>query len=955
MRNWIPVAVAAAVAVPLALAQVPGGAADPLSACLQQLSSPEADAAQTAEPDAQAAEPDAAGGEGEEASGPCALRNAPETFGDLANAQNAVAQRISADSTADYAAAARQRTRLAQSSGTRVSGAGGTWRPVGRGPLHADNPKYPSTYGDGFAKLAGRVSDYAYDKTHRQLYAAVASGGVWRSGDLGKTWHSVGDSLPTQTVGSIAYSRAQGGTLIAVTGDNAFGGNTYGGLGVFRSTNGGRSWRRAKGPPSGAQGFKAAVDPTHPSVIYAATGAGLYRSADDGRTFRNVNLPTGKRCHGNTFAKPNCFFANVVTDVAVQAPDRFGHKGGAVLAAVGWRDGRRPNFNGVPEAPANGLYRSATGQPGTFQRLDVNTNGFAPQRRVGRVELGAATGPAQNHGYIYAEVQDAVLFNKGTAEGLDAPGANVFGLTPTATPTYLNGIYVSKDFGRTWKQMADDNQMLSPSSGSVLAQLTPLGFGPGIQAWYDMWIKPDPTKEIGGIPTRLVFGLEELFENRNPTPQNGQSDFKAIGPYNANGGACLLVLASSACSNKQDANPNNTTTHPDQHAGLFVPDAKGGVTLLAGNDGGNYRQHVHSGVGPGTDFSHLGFGKGAQDGFNTLLPYGVAASSDGVVYAGLQDNGEVRIAPNGRQDEVYGGDGVFTAVDPHHSRIAYEEYPGAVINVTSDGGKTWRDISPFIDNASFYSPLVMDPRDPKHLLSGGQQIVETTSGAATGASSDTAWKTVFDLGKSKRGVKNQVGAIGVDGKDVYAGYCGGCDPVRDHVKFFSGLATNVGGSKPPKPGTSNGWHKVPAKGLPQRFISDVTIDPKNPRVVYVTLGASDLRPYAPPGATGNDGESRGGGHIYKSTDGGRTFRDISGNIKRIPALWSVVRHGQLIVATTMGVFISNGTSGGHYALLGKNLPAAPVFSMQLVPGHPRQLVIASLGRGVYRYTFPRGQ
>jgi hypothetical protein len=51
----------------------------------------------------------------------------------------------------------------------------------------------------------------------------------------------------------------------------------------------------------------------------------------------------------------------------------------------------------------------------------------------------------------------------------------------------------------------------------------------------------------------------------------------------------------------------------------------------------------------------------------------------------------------------------------------------------------------------------------------------------------------------------------------------------------------------------------------------------------------------------------------------------------------------------------HGTSGGYYALLGRNLPAAPVFSMQLVPGHPRQLVIASLGRGVYRYTFPVGQ
>src|SRR4051812_43849918 len=209
VRNWIPVAVGVLLAVPLGLAQTSGGSENPLSPCLEQLASSHADA------DAPAADPD-------QASGPCALRSSPETFADLADASNAVAQRVAADSTADYAAAARERARLAESGSARVSGANGTWQPVGRGPLHADDPNYPSTYGDGFAELAGRVSDYAYDSKHGRLFAAVASGGVWVSRNMGESWHSIGDSLPTQTVGSIAYSPAQGGTLIAVTGDNAF-------------------------------------------------------------------------------------------------------------------------------------------------------------------------------------------------------------------------------------------------------------------------------------------------------------------------------------------------------------------------------------------------------------------------------------------------------------------------------------------------------------------------------------------------------------------------------------------------------------------------------------------------------------------------------------------------------------------------------------------------------------
>ena len=465
---------------------------------------------------------------------------------------------------------------------------------MGVGPLHADDPNYESTFGDGFGELAGRISDYAYDAAHNRLYAAVASGGVWMSTTRGSSWQSIGNSLPTQTVGSIAYSRAAGGTLIAVTGDNAFGGNTYGGLGVYRSTNQGQTWVRASGVPAGAQGFKAAVDPTDPTVVYAATGAGLFRSTDDGQSFINVDLPTGARCHGNTFHKANCFFANVVTDVAVQAPDHFGHQGGTVLAAVGWRDGPRKNFNSVPEAPANGLYRSASGAPGTFTAVDVNNNGFAPRtgsagsssaRRRARIRTTATSTPRSRTPSCStrARLRASTCPTRAPSASIRRPRRPIS--TGSTSPS---------DFGKTWKLMADDNQMLSPTSGSVLAQLTPLGFGPGIQSWYDEWIRPDPTKQLNGVPTRLVFGLEELFENRLPVPQNGRSDFKAIGPYNANGGACLLVIATPACSQAQQADPNNTTTHPDQHGGIFIPDGQGGVTLVAGNDGGNYTQHVTS-------------------------------------------------------------------------------------------------------------------------------------------------------------------------------------------------------------------------------------------------------------------------------------------------------------------------------------------------------------------------
>jgi photosystem II stability/assembly factor-like uncharacterized protein len=894
---------------------------------------------------------------GEEAAGEgCGVSVHPESFAELSVASRGLGIRIGADSPSDFADSPKIRSAAAKVRG--VPGTRGRWRAVGRGPLHADDPDFPATYGEGFAELAGRISDYAYDAKHKRLYASVASGGVYMSKDTGQHWRSIGNRLPTQTVGSIAYSKAHGGTLIAVTGDNAFGGNTYGGLGVYRSTNNGRRWRHSRGVPAGAMGFKAAVDPKRQNVVYAATGAGLYRSTNAGRSFHNIKLPIGGACQGSTFRKPNCFFANIVTDVVVQSKDKFGHRGGAVLAVIGWRAGDQLNFSGKPQSYANGLYRSKNGRPGSFKRLDVDSNGFAPQSHIGRVEMGVATGPQQDHGYVYALVQDALLFQKGTLEGLDVPSADPLGtgIDPTATPTYLNGVYVSADFGKTWTLMEGRQQFLLPTSGSTLAQLIALGFGPGIQTWYDEWIRPDPTVQTGsGIPTRVVLGMEELYKTRLPIPQSGPSDFQAIGAYEAQGAACLLVIAGPLCSTVEGTT-QLTTTHPDQHGGIFIPDGHGGVTLIVGNDGGNYTQHVSS----SGDFSQNNWGVGAQKGFHTLLPYGASAAKDGVIYAGLQDNGEVRIDPKtDKQSMAYGGDGIFTQVNPKNSDIVFEETPGAGVAVSTDGGVTWADINPLVDNPSFYAPLVMDPRNPNHVLTGGKQIVETTDGpnvTSPGSSPDTDWATVMNLGKSRRGVKNQVSALGVRGHSVYAGYCGGCDVIRDHVKFFSGIATNVGGKKSPKPETHRGWHKVKARGLPKRYISSIEVDPRNSRTVYVTLGASDLRPYGTPKATGKgSGLSNRGGHVYKSTNGGKSFHDISGNIRKLPALWAVVRKGQLMVATTNGVYASRGRNGGRYALLGKTLPAAPVFQISRVPGHSNQLLAASMGRGVYRYTFPKGR
>jgi hypothetical protein len=343
----------------------------------------------------------------------------------------------------------------AVSSARKKPKTAGTWQPLGGPALYADNPDYAGadpvvTAGPsrlGWSKLSGRVTSFAYDPANtRRVFAGPAAGGVWESTDGGDTWRSIGDGLPTQAMGSVGFLPAGGGTIIAGTGDNAVGGViTPSGLGVYTSTDDGRTWTKATGVPDGLVTFTVAVDPTNPGVDYVATSRGLFRSLDGGRSYANVDLPTPKvvngvttpsGCAGDTTSAA-CTYATVVTDVAVQPGT------GAVIAAVGWVAGQAVNAVGIMQAPQNGIYTSPTGAPGTFAFQNPGAsaptaNGFAPTPVVGRTSLAVASGPAQDHGYVYALVQDAKKLQGCFNTAADLPLCTGTGVELSAEATFLD-------------------------------------------------------------------------------------------------------------------------------------------------------------------------------------------------------------------------------------------------------------------------------------------------------------------------------------------------------------------------------------------------------------------------------------------------------------------------------------------------------------------------------------
>ncbi|HJP67136.1 MAG TPA: hypothetical protein VKA30_12645, partial [Actinomycetota bacterium] len=891
----------------------------------------------------------------------CLRDGLPEEFSDIqaANAQ------ISSVRAAPYKTVPANAYANALAQAGKLPKTAGHWTPVGKGQLQglADLGEYD---------VAGRPTDLDYVAKTDQVFASISYGGVWRSDDHGRTWRSIGEGLPTQVIGSVKYSSAGGGTLIALTGDGSFGADSLGGIGAFWTTNGGKTWHHAKGIPNDLFGFALAVDHSNPKIVYAATGGGLYRSTDAGRKWRNVLLPVGP-CTGKLPSTQGCTLANMVTDVIVQEPGGSTHvKGGKVLAAVGWRAGAHQNQDGTVQSPANGLYASDTGAPRSFRML--HPLGFAPQSDIGRVEFGEAIGPTQNHNYVYAMVQSAKARVWNTyAPSLDVP-INPIGIdTSLKVPTVFEALYVTSNFGQTWIPMTTGAELQEPQTGSSLVVVEQLlaKYGPGAQSWYDMFVEPDPTKTTPGIgaPSRIVFGLEEVWQNEGAgfVPQVAKSQFYVIGRY-FSGTSCLALgqlvagVPPVCPTDRGDVLQATSTTHPDQHTAVWIPEKNGGVTLLVGNDGGIFRQTLDS----RGQLKQKNWGKGSNAGFRTLLPYHASIANDGTVWMGLQDNGTASIDPRtGVMAEKLGGDGFWTAVNPKNSQEAFGEYTYANMSSTNDGGTTWNDMTPAITDTHFGNPFVMDPRNANHLMTAGRQVVETTKGTGT---TTADWKEVFNLGTMKH--RGSVGAesdpatdpaysmsaLDLYGANAYVAFCtpsgatsgNPCDILDSPFAFQNGLATNVGGKQRPKTGSSQGWHFAKAKGLPNREVTGIAIDPNNPKHVYVTLGGYD-RPWTNKGMGKQHGF--GHGHVFESTDAGNSFRNLSANLPN-SAVWDVaLSKGRLLVATEVGVFIR---SGSAWKRLGSGLPHVWVHALEFKPNDPNLLIAATYGRGVWAYRFGPG-
>ena len=126
-------------------------------------------------------------------------------------------------------------------------------------------------------------------------FAATASGGVWRSLDGGLSWKCVTDKLPTSTAGSIAVAPSDPNVVYMGSGEANIRNNVVAGNGIYKSLDGGTSWTQVW--KQDGQIGTMAVHPHNPDIAFAAVMGkafgpsgerGVYRTTDGGKTWTAV-------------------------------------------------------------------------------------------------------------------------------------------------------------------------------------------------------------------------------------------------------------------------------------------------------------------------------------------------------------------------------------------------------------------------------------------------------------------------------------------------------------------------------------------------------------------------------------------------------------------------------------------------------------------------------------------
>lgn len=689
----------------------------------------------------------------------------------------------------------------------------------------------------GPALMGGRIADIAVHPTDKSTwYVAAGSGGVWKTTNAGVTFTPIFDDQPSFSIGTLAIDPTRPEVVWVGTGENVSGRHVAWGDGVYRSPDGGRSWKRMGLERSEHIG-RILIDPRDGNtVLVAAEGPlwsaggerGVYRSSDGGATWSQtlkIDEHTG------------------VTDL------EFDPSNPDVMYAAAYQR-RRHVWGFLAGGTGSGIYKSSDNGK-TWRRI---TTGL-PTGLIGKIGLDVT--PA-DPGRVYATIEAA----------------------PES-----RGFYASHDRGESWEKRSS---YLSGGTG------------------------PHYYQEIEASPTNpdLVYQMDVFIH----ATRDGGRTFNNI--------------------------ESGHDKHSDNHALWIDPDD--GRHMLVGTDAGLYET----------------FDDGQRWRHFPNLPisqfYKVALSDRAPFYdvlVGAQDLGTLHgpsrtMNQDGiRNQDWYvplGADGYGVAFEPGDPDVTYMMWQEGNLIRKDRRDEEAVHIKPqpkpgdAPERWNWDSPIEVSPHAPARIYYGSQRV----------------WRS-DDRGDSWTAISGDLTLGGERYAQQYYGRTWSVDALYDHGAMSKYATTTAISESPVAPGTiavgtddglvqvtrdgGTTWTRAAAMpGLPPlSFVNDVEMSLHDARTLFVAADAHKIGDYTP--------------YAYTSTDLGRTWRSIAGDLPKGAIVWTIqqdhVRPELLFAGTDGGLFWSpNGGTNWHR--LKRGMPTISVRDIQL---HRRDndLVAATFGRGVY--------